>query len=74
MSSETSKKLMKLCKRLNNLRQEIEIEIGNLDNVDGRCQCDEGQYEIETYTVVHEGNLFNEEIVYCLLCGGIRNS
>jgi hypothetical protein len=74
MTSETTQRLMKLVKRLDNLKQEIEIEIGNLPNMAGECKCDEGQFEIETYTAIHEGNMFNEEIVYCLLCGGVRNS
>ena len=70
--SETTKKLMKLVKKLDLLQEEIEIELGNLPNIGGECHCKHGEYEHETYIQFHRGNLFNEYFIYCLLCGGLR--
>lgn len=61
----------KKLEELTNLRLKLEIligeELGRLPSFDDECHCDHR----DTIKFIHEGNLFDEIIEYCLDCGGI---
>ena len=48
-------------------KNEVERELKNLPNYGSDCNCDECE---ETVKLIHEGNICDEIMEYCLNCGG----
>ena len=60
--STLKEKVEKYCE----LEEEIMDDLSKLPRVGQECNCDEQ----ETFSYVHEGNHFDEIIIFCITCGG----
>jgi len=64
-------KLDSLIKQRDKLTEEILDIIARRPNYGGECHCGFSSSP-NIFMDIHEGNLFNEIVAYCIECGGIK--